>query len=144
MPMSKRDVIATALVAVAAVVYFLWAAGSALPGLSGVRATGAVVLTLGFLASASAVVPTFVDLLHGGKMYLVVTSVMGLVAAVAGVQVLVSSSEASLAVLMAVMIALWLVTTIHHSLLARSDGRSPTTGGVGATSERKTPLVGVR
>jgi len=137
-------VIATALVAVAAVVYFLWRAGSPLPGLSGIRTTGAVVLTLGFLASASAVVPTFVDLLHGGKTYLVVTSVMGLVAAVAGVQVLVSSSEASLAVLMAVMIALWLVTTIHHSLLARSDGRRPATGGAGGTRERKAPLVGVR
>jgi len=39
-----------------------------------------VVLSLGFVASASAVVPGFDELMHGNKVYLVVTSLIGLVA----------------------------------------------------------------
>ncbi|MFN0281580.1 MAG: hypothetical protein ACKVZ6_06375 [Kineosporiaceae bacterium] len=120
MRLSKKDATATALVVAAAVVYILWVAGSALPFLGGTRETAAVVLALGFLASATAVVPTFVELLHGGKAYLVATSVLGAVATVAGVQTLVTASGTSFAVLMVTMVVLWLFTTVHHSLLARS------------------------
>jgi len=65
MYLPKRDIIATGLVAVAAVVYALWAVGSALPGMSSARVTGMAVLALGFASSASAVVPAFDQLLHG-------------------------------------------------------------------------------
>lgn len=54
----KRDVIATCLVAAAGVLYLLWAAGSSPPGMSGARASGALILALGFAASAIAVVPS--------------------------------------------------------------------------------------
>jgi hypothetical protein len=54
MYLSKRDVIATGLVAVAGLLYLLWAIGSALPGMSSARAPGVAVLALGFAASASA------------------------------------------------------------------------------------------
>ena len=119
MYLPKRDIIATGLVAVAAVVCALWAVGSALPGMSSARVTGVTVLALGFAACASAVVPTFDQLLHGNTTYLVITSLIGLAAAVAGVQMLITASGTGLAVLMAAIGVLWLITTIRHSLLAR-------------------------
>ena len=59
MYLPKRDIIATGLVAVAGLLYVLWAIDSAVPGMSSTRATGVVVLALGVAVSASAVVPTF-------------------------------------------------------------------------------------
>jgi hypothetical protein len=120
MHLPKRDIIATGLVAIAGLGYLLWAIGSALPGMSSARATGVAVLALGFAASASAVVPGFGQLLHGNKVYLVLTSLIGLAALAAGVQMLVTASGAGLTVVMAAMAVLWLIATIHHSLLAKT------------------------
>lgn len=114
----KRDLIATGLVAVAGVLYGLWAIESTLPGLSSTRATGIVILGLGFAASASAVVPGFDALLHGNKLYVGVTAAMGLVALAGGVYMLAYSSETGLGVLMGAMAVLWLIATVHHSMLA--------------------------
>jgi hypothetical protein len=44
------------------------------------RAIGAASLVLGFLASASAVAPSFDRLMDGNKPYLGITAVIGLVA----------------------------------------------------------------
>lgn len=125
MNLPKKDVVATGLVAVACVLYLLWAAGSSPPGLSGMRATGLVILVLGFAASASAVVPNFDQLLHGNKVYVSVTSLIGLAAAIAGVLMLVAESEAGLAVVMAAMVVMWLMATIHHSQLAKLGQPTP-------------------
>lgn len=119
MRLPKRDLVATVLVATAGVLYWLWAADAAPPGLESVRATGLVILGLGFAASATAVVPGFEQLLHGGKLYLAVTSSIGLVALIGGVQMLVAVSEVGLAVLVAATGALWVIATIHHVMLAR-------------------------
>ena len=116
----KTDIIATCLVAAAGLLYLLWAIGSTLPGLSSTRATGVAVLALGFAASASAVVPGFDQLLHGNKVYLAITSLIGLAAFAAGVQMLITASSAGLTVVMAAMAVLWLIATIHHSLLAKT------------------------
>ena len=48
MYLPKRDIIATGLVAVAGLLYLLWAIDSALPGMSSTRVTGVAVLALGF------------------------------------------------------------------------------------------------
>ena len=120
MNLPKKDVIATGLVAVACVLYLLWLAGSSPPGLSGLRATGLAILALGFAASAMAVVPSFDQLLHGNKFYLGVTSLIGLAAAIAGVLMLVAESDAGLAVVVVAMVVMWLIATIHHSLLAKA------------------------
>lgn len=125
MHLTRRDAIATGLVAVAAVLYLLWAVGSALPGMSSARVTGAIVLGLGFAASAVAVVPGFEQLLHGSRTYLAVTSLIGLATAAAGVHMLITASGVSLAVLMAAMAALWLIATIHHGYLARTAAIQP-------------------
>lgn len=134
MRLPKRDVIATGLVAAASVLYLLWAVDAAPSGFSGTRATGLVVLGLGFAASASAVVPGFDQLIRGDRLYLVVTSLMGLGAFGAGVQMLLTASELALGVLMGTMVVLWLIATIHHVLLTSVPGsdrriRRPTTQG---------------
>ena len=129
MRLHKKDAIATGLVAVAGVFYGLWAGGAAAPGMSSTRVTGSVVLALGFAASASAVVPTFDRLLHGSKSYIAVTSVLGLVALIGGVQALVAASDTGLTVVMCAMVALWAIATVHHGLeadgVARSRDRHP-------------------
>ena len=126
MNLQKRDLAATGLVAAAGMVYLLWLLDSMPTAMSGIRVTGAVILTLGFVASAIAVVPTFGQLLHGNKVYLAVTSFIGLVALIAGVVLLAGSSQTALVVVMLAMITLWLIATVHHSLLAKDDLR-PTT-----------------
>lgn len=120
MRLPKRDFVATGLVLAAGVLYLLWAVDAAPPGLSGLRATGAVVLGLGFAASASAVVPGFDEMIHGSKTYLAVTSLIGLVAFGAGVQMLVATSEVGLGVLVGAMGVLWLISTVHHVQLAET------------------------
>ena len=120
MHLPKRDIIATGLVALAGLLYLLWAIGSTLPGMSSARVTGAAILALGLAASASAVVPTFGQLLHGNKAYLVITSLLGLAGLAAGVQMLITANGIGLSVVMAATAVLWLIATIHHSLLART------------------------
>lgn len=120
MYLPKRDLIATSLVIIAVLLYLLWAIDSALPGMGGTRATGVAVLALGFAASASAVVPTFDQLIHGNRAYLVLTSLIGLAAFAAGIQMLVTASGAGLTIVMAAMAVLWLIATAHHSLLERT------------------------
>jgi hypothetical protein len=120
MRLPQRDLLATGLVAVAGLLYGLWAAEAGPPGLDSLRATGLVMLVLGFAASASAVVPGFEQLLHGNKLYLGVNSALGLVALAAGVLMLVASSEVGLAVLMVTMVAMWLIATVHHVVLAEA------------------------
>jgi len=122
----KRDLIATGLVAAAGLVYLGWAIGFTLPGLSSTRASGIVILALGFVASASAVVPTFDQLLHGNKAYVAVTSLIGAVALIGGLAMLVAASETGLSLVMAAMVVLWLIATIHHLLLASPSHASDT------------------
>jgi amino acid permease len=125
MHLPKRDVIATCVVGGAVLLYLLWAIGSTLPGLSSARVTGTAVLALGFVASASAVVPTFGQLLHGNKTYLAVTSLLGLAAVIGGVQTLATGSDTGLTVVLAATVVLWLIATIHHTLLAKTALSSP-------------------
>ena len=121
MHIPRRDVIATCLVATAAVLYVLWLADAALPSMSGTRATGTVILGLGFAASATAVVPGFDQLMHGNKVYLATMSLLGLTAFIAGVLMVWSAGSTALAVLVAVMVALWAISTTHHTLMARTS-----------------------
>ncbi len=132
MNLQKRDLVATGLVAVAGAIYLLWLLDSAPWGLTDIRATGSVILALGFAASAVAVVPGFGQLLHGNRAYLAVTSLLGVAALVAGVVLLVGSSQTALAVVMASMVTMWLIATVHHSFLARTA--APSAAHVGETS----------
>lgn len=124
MSLPKRDVIATVLVVASVVLYGLWLADAALPGLESVRATGIVILGLGFAASASAVVPGFEQLVHGNKAYVALTATIGLIALVAGLQMLADQSEAALGVLVVSMVVLWAIATAHHTMLAGRTGHA--------------------
>jgi hypothetical protein len=123
MNLPKRDIIATVLVTAAGLLYLLWLADATPPGLGSIRATGVIILGLGFAASASAVVPGFKQLLHGNKLYLAITCLIGVVAAVAGVLMLVNGAGSALTVVITAMVVLWLIATIHHSLLAAVNSR---------------------
>jgi hypothetical protein len=116
----KKDIIATGAVVVAVVLYVLWLFEATLPAMSSIRGTGLAVLALGFAASATAVVPAFDQLMHGSRLYLAGTSLLGLVALTAGILMLVSASETALGVLVATLLALWIVSTTHHVMLARA------------------------
>jgi hypothetical protein len=121
MYLPRRDIIATSLVAASSVLYLLWLADFAVPGMSSVRVTGGTILVLGFAASAIAVVPGFDELIHGSRLYLTITSLLGLVALVGGVTMLASASELGLLVLMVAMVLLWAIATVHHAMPFRTE-----------------------
>lgn len=127
MRLPKKDIVATALVGAAVVLYALWLFDATLPAMSGIRATGLVILVLGFVASAVAVVPGFERLMHGSKTYLAVTTLLGLVAFAGGLTLVLWSSSAGLAVLVTSMAVLWAIATTHHLRLATARMESATT-----------------
>lgn len=128
MHITRRDALATTFVGVGVAVAGLWAIGVGPHSDAAVRTVTAVVLALGFAASASAVVPGFTELLHGSKIYVVATSLIGLGAFAAGIAALVTGRELMLGLLVAATLVLWAVSTARHSLAA---GRAvaPALGG---------------
>jgi uncharacterized membrane protein YqgA involved in biofilm formation len=130
MRLPKRDIVATCAVAASVLLYVLWLVDAALPAMSSTRVTGLVILVLGFAASATAVVPGFDQLMHGNKVYLAATSLLGLTALVAGIVTLWSASAIALGVLMAALVVLWVVSTIHHVLLSQA-AESTSAGAAG-------------
>lgn len=133
MRLPKKDIIATCAVAAAAVLYVLWLVDATVLGMSSVRVTGLAVLALGFVASATAVVPSFDQLMHGDRLYLATTSVLGLAALTAGVVMLWAASSTALAWLMVALVTLWAISTTHHVVLARA--------GQGVSHDERATLV---
>lgn len=113
MNLTTRDTVATLLVTTAALTYGLWLAGFL--GALSVAAVALVVLTLGFLASASAVVPGFVALLTGSRTYLAIASLFGAVALGSGVLTIANMTESTLAVLVVTTVILWALATVRHA-----------------------------
>ena len=124
MRLPKKDIIATSAVALAVVLYVLWLADATVLGMSSTRVTGLAVLVLGFVASAVAVVPSFDQLIHGNRLYLAATSVLGVAALAAGVVMLWTASGTALAWLVVVLVTLWAIATSHHVVLARTEQRT--------------------
>jgi hypothetical protein len=118
MNLPRKDLVATGTVALAAVLYLLWVADLALPGMDDARVTAGGILVLGVVASAFAVVPGFDQLIHGSRTYLAVTALLGVAALSAGVVVVLTSDGLALAGLIAATVVLWAISTIHHVLLA--------------------------
>jgi hypothetical protein len=109
-----RDSIATLLVALGVVLFAGWAAGATVPGFERVGAVAIAILVLGILASGSAVVPGFGELLRGSRPYLAATSVLGLVALVSGLYAVVTDESWALVALAAATLVLWAVSTWRH------------------------------
>lgn len=80
-----------------------------------IRAVAVGVFALGLLASAAAVVPGFSGLIRGSRTYLVSASGLGLVAFASAVLTLVNRTEATLAALVILMVALWVGATTRHA-----------------------------
>jgi len=131
MRITWRDWTATALVAVAALMYAVWLSEGEVLGISSPRMMALIVLGLGLVASATAVVFGVGEgLLRANKLYLAITSLIGLVALVAGIVVLVNENEDMLAVLVASTAVLWLISTVRHAMLGRQVGQAPSVGAV--------------
>ena len=112
MSIPMRDRIATVLVATGTLIYVLWFTGflgALTPG-----SIALIILALGFVASASAVVPGFAALLAGSKAYLALASLGGLVALVCGAITVTQATEETLAILVIATIGLWAAATVRH------------------------------
>jgi hypothetical protein len=121
MRLSRRDILATLFVLAGALVYVLWLVDHPLPGMSSLRVVAFVVLGSGVAASASAVVPSFTELLHGSKMYLVGTSLIGVLALVAAIIAVFGETDSMLVVLVVATAVLWVIATIRHMTAAARD-----------------------
>jgi hypothetical protein len=114
-----RDGLATLLVAAATLFFVLWETGAAVAGTS-TRVVGAIVFAFGFAACTSdqqgmASVYGAAGQRRAPMLYVVIASLLGLAALVAGVLTLVGGSDAMLATLVGAMLALWVLTTIRHA-----------------------------
>jgi hypothetical protein len=119
MRLTKRDAVATVLVAVAVVAYGLWLGDVALTGVS-TRAIAAVVLGLGLLGCTSnqrgmADMYGVGDRRGASMPYIVAASSLGALALVAGVIAVVARSESMLAALVIAMVTLWALSTGRHA-----------------------------
>jgi hypothetical protein len=123
MSISMRDRFATLLVASATVVYLLWLTGP-LASLTA-SSVAMIVLALGFIASASAVVPGFAALLSGSRLYLALASLGGLVALVSGVLTVAQATRDTLLLLVTATIVLWAAATTRHTMVGRSGTVAP-------------------
>lgn len=142
MRLNRTDVVATVFVAAAAVLYALWLADVGVPGLRSARVMGAVILGLGWAASASAVVPSFDALIkRGSRVYLAVTSVLGALALAAGILVLVDADEGMLATLAAATGVLWLMATVRHTMARRTGPAPPSGTRTNAIPEQRVPAM---
>ena len=125
MRLTGRDRLATLLVGAAALVYVVWVTANGADDETDVRVVTGIVLALGFVASASAVVPGFEGLMHGSKAYLIVSSLLGLGAFVAGIAALVTGQEVWLLLLVVSTVVLWALSTLRHAAAGDASGRVP-------------------
>lgn len=135
MRLTWRDRLATFVVAAAALLYLVWFSFDDGASETDVRWITAIVLALGFVASASAVVPGFEGLIHGSRLYLAVSSLLGLGAFVAGIAALVTGDEVWLVLLVLATVVLWAMSTMRHAAAApRSVPPPADAGGLAAPS----------
>ena len=124
MRLTWRDVLATLLVAGAAVLYALWAADTLMLGVS-TRWMTVIAFALGMAACTAS--QRQLGEVYGATRegprpsgpYIALATALGIVMLVAGILAFVLASEAMLATLVAAMIALWLIATGRHALTGR-------------------------
>ena len=97
------------------------------------------ILGLGFAVSASAVVPGFDQLIHDNKIYLAITSLLGLAAFAGGLQMMFSASGAGLTMMMAAMVTLWAIATAHHLLISHAEQSAAQVEMVPAAAREREP-----
>ena len=124
MRLSWRDGLATVLVAAAAGLYALWAAGAGLAGVS-VRWMTVIAFALGMAACTAnqRELGEVYGPAQGARRppgaYVTLATALGIVMLVAGIVAFVMASQTMLAALVAPMVALWLLATGRHALTGR-------------------------
>lgn len=123
----------------AAAVYALWATGTAMAGAS-ITVIAAVVFGLGWAACLTD--QREMQIVYGADRqhprlplsYIMLTSAIGAMTLGAGIAALVTASDAALIILLAGLIALWVLATARHILATHMDrgGGAPTRHLAGA------------
>jgi hypothetical protein len=125
MRLTWKDGLATGLAGAVVALYVAFRAGADLPLVSGPRALAGAVLLLGFAGCAlggSGVSPA-----GKGSATVVrytISSVLGVIALVAGLWALFTGNGVALAVLVVATVAIWAVATTYH-LIAGTGDRQP-------------------
>ena len=109
-----RDVVATVCVGIAVLIYGAWLIGFGLPIVGEVSALALAILVLGMIASMSAVVPGFAELLSGSRVYLAASSLVGAAALAGGLWAFFNRDATALAVLVLATVVLWAMSTWRH------------------------------
>jgi hypothetical protein len=120
MRLTRKDIRATVIVIVATAFYALWLTGTVAAGLS-TRVVAAAVFALGWLGCTSdADQMKAVFGVEGARrpplLYVVLASLAGGVALVAGAIAIIWSNDAMLATLVVAMAALWIAATVRHQV----------------------------
>jgi hypothetical protein len=125
MRLTWKDGLATVFVGSAVAVYGIWMAASEVLGLTTTRAVSAVVLILGIAGCYAA--RSYFGAIYGAEgetrtsvPYLVLVSAFGIVALVGAVVALIGGSTAALTTLIAAMVILWAMATVHHLTMGRA------------------------
>ncbi len=125
MRLTWKDGLATVFVGSAVAVYGIWMAASEVLGLTTTRAVSAVVLILGIAGCYAA--RSYFESIYGAAggtrpplTYVVLVSAFGIVALVAAVVALIGGSTAALTTLIAAMVILWAMATVHHLTMGRA------------------------
>ena len=122
MRLTRKDVRATVVVVGAAVFYTLWLTGTVAADMS-TRVVAAIVFALGWLGCTSDVdqmkVVFGVEGTRPPLLYVVLASLVGGVALVAGAVAIIWGNEVMLATLIVAMAALWIVATVRHQIAGR-------------------------
>jgi hypothetical protein len=122
MRLTRKDVRATVFVVGAAVFYALWLTGTVAADMS-TRVVAAIVFALGWLGCTSDADQMKAVFGVEGKrpplLYVVLASLVGGVALVAGTIAIIWSNEVMLATLVVAMAALWIAATVRHQIAGR-------------------------
>ena len=136
MHLTRKDARATLWVGAAAIFYGLWLTGIVAADMS-TRLAAGIVFALGWLGCTSDVEGMKVVFGVGGEQrphtsYVVIASLAGTVAFVAGIIAIVGANETMLATLVVTTVILWLISTVRHAIAQP----------IGLSEERLTPPIG--
>jgi hypothetical protein len=122
MHLTRKDARATLWVGAAAIFYGLWLTGTVAADMS-TRLVAGIVFALGWLGCTSDVEGMKAVFGVDGEQrphmtYVVIASLAGTVAFVAGILAIVGANETMLATLVVSTVVLWLISTVRHAITA--------------------------
>jgi len=111
MRLTWRDAVATIMTAAVGAIYIAFLAGAYLPLLSGPRALAAAVFVVGMTTC----IIGSADIGSQPTGWSSVAGVLGLTALIAAIATVITGGTFGLTVLVAAIVGLWALTTIHHA-----------------------------